>query len=366
MLQGLSEVSCQLKTLDVNGSSKVTNVSVEYIKTFQRLDILNLKGTRIDCDGQTNILSHLPKRRPWPLEMYGCTHLDNSHFRTLRDFIPFVQELRFNCINIMQPSAFHKPARVAYYRPVRKSRGALFLSRQAYNPHASFPSLKILHIDYCDHDHNLTVDLENFAPYLEELEITGGLLRPTEMLKKWPRLRRLFLRSYYLRCDDSHVRDVTYPALQHLTLLTLDEYEAKLLISRCQNLRKLELVTHREFCDTIPGVLHNLPRLEEVSLGAVAGHVPPETASLLSELWSTTILLDDPQSASLYQHCPAVRTDTGRWLDIAKSGLSEMIIHNKVGTCRRRLLCHKINSRCDSSDDDIVQSYYRSIARRRR
>jgi hypothetical protein len=320
MLQGLSETCSQLKTLDVNGSLRVTNGSVEYIKKFQHLTILNLKGTKINCVGERNILSHLSNSTHCPLEIYGCSDIGSNHFKTLLQLIPNIQELRTASLNINAVGKSKQPAREAGY----------------------FHNLKILRTDYTRDRHYFLKELPKFTPHLQELEITGNCVRAMKILMQWPTLRKLFVRSYCIDVEITPRSARTLSSLQHLTLLTLGDEEAEILISRCQNLRKLELITHRQFYVSRQRILTQLPNLEAVSLGALGGHVPPETATLLSGRCSTTILLEAPQLASLYQHCPGVSVDTDRWLEITKPGLSEIIVHNKSGTCYRKLFCHMV------------------------
>jgi hypothetical protein len=216
---------------------------------------------------------------------------------------------------------------------------------------ASFENLKILRIDYCDNDSCFLGELPRFVPHLQELEITGNTIKPTEILICWPTLTKLSVRSYCIQSESYIGPDRNFSSLQHLTLLTLNEKEAKTLISCCRSLRKLELITHSDFYVSNYRILTQMSDLEEVSLGLLGGHVPPEAATLLSERCSTTILLEDPQSASLYQHCPGVRVDTDGWLEMTKPGLSEMIAHNSSSTCYRKLISHKASKK--SVEDTI-------------
>jgi hypothetical protein len=214
-------------------------------------------------------------------------------------------------------------------------------SKQPGRDAATFDSLKILRIDYYDDDSSFPGDLVRFVPHLQEMEINGCSIAPFEILTRWPRLTKLFVRSYYMDGLKAFRSGRNFSSLQRLALLILAQYEAEFFISRCQSLRKLELITHWDFYVWSLNTLTQLQYLEEVSLGALRGLVPPEAATLLSKRCSTTILLEDPQSASLYQHCPGVRVDTDRWLEMTKPGLSEIIVHNSSGTCYRKLFSHK-------------------------
>jgi hypothetical protein len=328
MLQGLSETCSQLKALDVNGSLRVTNVSVEYIKKFEHLTILNLRGTNINCEGERTILSHLSNSTPCPLEMYGCPDIDNNHFNTLLRLIPNIQELRTSSLRINEPSdqsLCHFGSSSGTQKSIRAAVGR----KRTAGPAPRFDNLKILRIDYCD-DSSFLGKLPKFVTHLQELEITGHCIRIATILERIPTLTKLFVRSYYLQ-HEFFRPETTFSSLQHLTLLTLTDKEAENIISRCQNLRKLELITHIQFYGRRQRILTQLPNLEEISLGALGGHVPPETAALLSGRFSTTILLEDTHFAYLYQHYPGVSVDTDRWLQITQPGLSELKVHTKYG-----------------------------------
>lgn len=311
MLEGLSETCSQLKTLDINGSFRVTDVSVEYIKKFTHLKILNLKRTKIKREAQRNILSHLCNNNPCPLELYGCTDIDSDHLNTLLQLIPNIQELR---------SAF-----VVIGEAVRAS--------------APFHNLKILRIDYCK-EYCFLQRLSTFFPHLQELEITGTCVRPTAMFSNWPKLNKIFLRTHDIEINRRFHE--TYRCLEHLTLVTADfKSNVAILISRCQHLKTLELIADSDFYVFEKSVLIEMPNLEEVSLGALAGRVPPEIVAFLSERCKTTVLLEDAQLASLYEHCPGVTVDTDRWLEITKPALSDVLAHNSSVTSHSKLFSHK-------------------------
>jgi hypothetical protein len=296
--------------LDINGSLRVTDLSVEYIKKFTHLKVLNLKRTKINRESQKNILNHLCNNS-CQLELYGCTDIDSNHLDTLFQAIPNIRELRTAYVN--------------YDDQLPAS--------------ASFHNLKIVRIEYCD-EYCFLRRLSKFFPHLQEIEITGNSMRPTSMLTIWPKLNKLFLRTHDIEIDCRS--NQTYCSLEHLTLVT-SEYDIKVanFISRCHHLKTLELITDSKFYVLNRRVLIEMPNLEEVSLGALEGRVPAEIVALLSERFKTTVLLEDPQMASLYEHCPGVRVDTDRWLDITKPALSDVLAHSSSGSCHRKLFTHK-------------------------
>jgi hypothetical protein len=311
MLQGLSETCSQLKTLDINGSFRFTDVSVKYIKKFTHIKILNLKMTKIKREAQKNILSHLCNNNPCPLELYGCTYIDSSHLDTLVQLIPNIRELR--------------TAYIKTNKPIRHCR--------------KFHNLKTLSIDYCG-EYRFLQQLSKFFPHLEEIEFTGTSMRPTAMLKRWPKLKKLSLRTHDI---DINCRfHETYSSLEHLTLITADNgLKVAKLLSCCRHLKTLELVTDSNLYVYRELVLTQMANLEEVSLGVIEGCVPPATVALLSERCKTTVLLEDAQLASVYEQCPGVRVDTDRWHDITRPALSDVLAHSNCGTCHCRLFSHR-------------------------
>jgi hypothetical protein len=173
-----------------------------------------------------------------------------------------------------------------------------------------------------------------FAPNLQELEITGGFIEIEGILRNWPKLNKLFLRTNDLVID--RTSDETYCSVEHLTLVTRDcEIRVSTFLSRCQNLRTLELIASSEFY-VYSRVLTEMAKLEQVSLGALGGHVPPHTITLLSERCSTTVLLEDAQLATLYQYCPGVRVDSDRWQELNKPVLSAVWFANPFVTVHRK------------------------------
>jgi hypothetical protein len=360
MLQGLSETCFQLQTLDVNGSSRVTDVSVEYIKKFKHLKFLNLKKTKIEREGERNILSYFRDSRPYPMEVYGCTDIDNDHLNTLFDLVPDIRELRTASFNVRVSGSINDL--VPYLHAIiNRPRGvtvALADAKKKVHTCGTFQNLKILRIDFSG-DNFPFEHFAQFVPHLQELEITGSSIRPTDIMRNWPKLNKLFLRAYSIEVLDT--RHEICASLQHLTLLTLSERDAATLLSCCRQLRKLELVTHNEFYVSDGRILNEMPNIKEVSLGSLGGHVPPELVTSLSGRCSTNVLLEDAQLASLYQHCPEVRVDTDRWFEITKPGMSEVLVHNRGGTCRRKLFCYRRAPRRRDDDDDTadVRPYFR-------
>jgi hypothetical protein len=69
--------------------------------------------------------------------------------------------------------------------------------------------------------------------------------------------------------------------------------------------------------------------------------VPPETVALFSERFKTTVLLEDPQMTSLYEHCPVVRMDNDRWFEITKAALSDFVMYSFAGSCHLKLFSFK-------------------------
>ncbi|PNF33544.1 hypothetical protein B7P43_G17401 [Cryptotermes secundus] len=337
MLQGLSETCSQLKTLDINGSYRVTDASVEYIKKFTHLKILNLKRTKIKREAQRNILSHLYENKPCQLELYGCTDIDPCHLDTLVQLIPNIQELR---------SAF-----VKHENSARVS--------------GCFHNLKILRIDHCSL-YSLLKHLSKCFPHLQELQITGDNMILSKMQKNFPKLNKLFLRTCDLPIDLSFHNT----SLEHLTLITCgSEYRAETLISRCHHLKTLEIIASSSFYASKEHVLFQMPNLKEVSLGAVGGHIPPEIVALLSERCKTTVLLEDPKLSSLYEGCPGVRVDTDRWLELTEPTLSDAVMHSRWGTCHSELF--NPTKRCKYSaymppfDESDIVSWEKQYKRRR-
>jgi hypothetical protein len=172
------------------------------------------------------------------------------------------------------------------------------------------------------------------------------------MLKNFPKLNKLFLRTHDVQIDHSFHNT----SLEHLTLITCNEYGAETLISCCHHLKTLEIVSSGEFYVSKKHVFIQLPNLKEVSLGAVGGHVPPEIVALLSDRCKTTVLLEDPKLSSLYEGCPGVKVDTGRWLELTEPSLSDAMVHSHCGTCHSKLFDpkkkHEDPADTPSFDDD--------------
>jgi hypothetical protein len=261
-------------------------VSVEYIKKFTHLKILNLKMTDIKPEAQRNILRHLSNCNPCPLELYGCTYIDSCHLDTLVQLIPNIRELRTAYIKTNKP--------ICHCR--------------------KFHNLKTLSIDYIINT-NFLKNLSKSLPNLQELKIERISIESVDIFENWSNLNKLFLRTYII--ESSWRFHPTHSFLQHVNLITYDSIDV----------------------ETLRSVLTKMPNLGSLSLGVIGGRVQPETVALLSERCKTTVLLEDRQFASLYEHPPGVTIDTELWPQINLPLLFGDLLHNNYGSLYCKRLC---------------------------
>jgi hypothetical protein len=292
ILENLSHKCSQIKSLDISGSWKVDRNSIESIKRFKHLKMLDISLTNLTALDHRTILKCFSNSGDHPLEFYGCTVMECDFFSKLMEFCPSIRGLSIHLIDV---------------EPVPSK--------------ARFQNMSFLRIYSCITDMNLG-HLVKCAPHLEELEVKGAILDFKHIMDNCPSLKRLSITTR--RLNSNVTTHTAFSSIQHLNLRIRTFLDSAQLIAKCKNLRTLELFTGNNMrCRDMSSILFNNPLtcLKEISLGITVDFVPEDVVTLFYKhcpnLAVFKVVLSKIYNPK-YKDCPGIIIECDPWREIER------------------------------------------------